>query len=237
VPGQLLGNLAGGPVPPFTGSTSHGGSVQDLDGDTDLDIRCDAGLDVHLELLFSPDPTRRPPVTPVDANSGEVRVAGLNFSLTGNVGDTFINFVRRTNSAGGNIATAAVWVQDGAPKNPPLGAVRQREPGARAHPRAGDDGGGGGAGEHRLLARRRSGRPSGKGQDNVMTRGGHTVAAANDRVRRPGGRRRAWAGPATRRDAGLMLDLRAVAVNGVPISAAGRTARRSTSAAPVIPSR
>src|SRR6185436_7324378 len=36
--GALLGNLSGSVVAPFNGSLFQNGSVQDIDGDTDLDI-------------------------------------------------------------------------------------------------------------------------------------------------------------------------------------------------------
>jgi hypothetical protein len=119
--GSLLGNLAGGPLAPFNASGSQNGSVQDLDGDTDLDIGVAPNGGTPTTGYFVARSSIMEATTPVGPGTGEIRVARFTWTMTGNSGDVFFNFVRRANASGGNIITAAVWSEDGGiPKNPTL---------------------------------------------------------------------------------------------------------------------
>jgi len=108
--GTLLGNLAGGRSAPFTGSSSQNGSVQDIDGDGDLDIGSTGSSVTGKFVARSDAPTVLPPT---DANSGEVQIGQFTFTYTGGAGETFANFITRKNQTGGNLFSAATWFQDG----------------------------------------------------------------------------------------------------------------------------
>jgi hypothetical protein len=116
--GALLGNLSGGPVAPFTGLGSQSGSVQDIDGDGDLDIGVAPNGGTPVIGYFVARTNAPVSGTPISANASEVRVGSFNFTMTGGNPEAFINFVRRANASGGNITTAGVWFEDEVPKNP-----------------------------------------------------------------------------------------------------------------------
>jgi hypothetical protein len=117
--GALLGNLQGGAVAPFADSGSQNGSVQDLDNDGDLDIGVTPNGGTPATGYFLARASAL--VTNgniLDANSEEFKIGEFTFTYTGGGAETFVNFARRANAAGGNITTAGVWSVDGAAKNP-----------------------------------------------------------------------------------------------------------------------
>jgi len=120
----LLGNLAGGRVAPFTGSSSQNGSVQDVDGDTDIDVGS-SGSSVTGKFVARSDSPTVLPALGADPNTGEIQIGQFTFTYTGGGADTFANFIPRTGNAGANLFSAATWFEDGvssAPTIAPYGA-------------------------------------------------------------------------------------------------------------------
>jgi hypothetical protein len=116
--GGLLGNLSGGPVAPFNDSGSQAGSVQDIDHDGDLDVGVTPnGGTPTTGYFIARAAALQPNGVILDANSEEFHIGQFTLSVTGNAGDTSVNFFRRANASGGEDVTAAVWSQDGTAKN------------------------------------------------------------------------------------------------------------------------
>ena len=117
---NYLGNLSANVVAPFNGNGHQNGQVQDLDGDTDLDVGSgpNGGVSTHFFLARS---NAQENGTILDANSEEIQIGTANF--VGGQGGTvaLINFARRASASGGNIGTAAIWFEDGAIKAPTNG--------------------------------------------------------------------------------------------------------------------
>ena len=119
--GSLRGNLAGGTVAPFSDSGSQNGSVQDLDGDGDLDIGvAPNGGTPTTGYFIARAAALQTNGTVVNANTEEFQIGQFTFTVTGSSGELMINFVRRANASGGNITTAGVWAVDGFAKSPVL---------------------------------------------------------------------------------------------------------------------
>jgi hypothetical protein len=116
---RMFGNLAGGAIAPFADSGSQNGSVQDLDGDGDLDIGVTPnGGTPTTGYFIARASALQTNGTVIDANTKEFQVGQFTFTVSPGGSDTFINFVRRANAAGGNITTAGVWSVDGVARNP-----------------------------------------------------------------------------------------------------------------------
>ena len=115
--GPLLGPLSAQLTPPFNGLNSQNGLVQDLDGDTDLDVGSGPNGGVATHFFFARANVAQGG-TAVDANSEEIEIGTATFTVTGTTGHTFVNFARRANASGGNITTAATWFEDGVPTSP-----------------------------------------------------------------------------------------------------------------------
>jgi hypothetical protein len=114
--GSLLGSLAGGPVAPFRDSGFQDGSVQDLDGDTDLDVGVTPnGGTPTTGYFIARASALQTNGTVLDANTEEFRIGQLTFTVGGSSGDTFLNFYIRANASGGNVTTASLWSEDGSP--------------------------------------------------------------------------------------------------------------------------
>jgi hypothetical protein len=118
--GALLGTLAGGVVAPFNSTGFQNGAQVDLDLDGDLDVGAPAnstGAAVS-SFFLARSLFATPGTTVIDANTSEIRIGTFTFTVTGGGPETLINFVRRTDAVGGNLAGAASWFEDGAPKSP-----------------------------------------------------------------------------------------------------------------------
>ena len=109
--GSLLMNVtSGGVVAPFNGSSFQNGSIQDIDGDTDLDLGSTGSTQTGKFFARSAAPTS---VTAIDGNSGEVQIGTLVETLGATGSSANVNFIVRTNATGGNLAAAAAWFEDG----------------------------------------------------------------------------------------------------------------------------
>jgi hypothetical protein len=114
--GGLLGNFAGDRSDPFKASGSQQGSVQDMDGDTDLDIGSSGSAVAGKFVARSGIPTSG--TTIINANTSEVQVGQFTFTYTGGSGTTSFNFIPRTTNSGAPIFSGAVWFEDGSAKGP-----------------------------------------------------------------------------------------------------------------------
>lgn len=109
--GATLGNMAGGVVSPFDGTSFQNGSVQDIDSDGDLDLGSAGSTGGGKFFARSLSPTALDVV--VDANTAKVQIGQLTFTVTAlGAGVTDVNFIPRTDATGGNLAAAALWSQD-----------------------------------------------------------------------------------------------------------------------------
>jgi hypothetical protein len=123
--GGLLGNLSHTTAAPFNGSGSSNGTIQDFDSDGDLDVGS-TGTAAGGKIAYrSPSPT---PVTSViDANTAEVIVGNLLFTVTGAGGNAVVQVIPR----GGVGTGVALWNEDGiaTSKQPATGTFGANPPG------------------------------------------------------------------------------------------------------------
>jgi hypothetical protein len=112
--GGLLGNLSSTVTAPFGSPGYTNGNQADFDSDGDLDVGS-IGTTATNKMAARANP----PVggTPLNANTSEVQIATLLFTVTSGVGSTSINFIPRPTSTG------ALWNEDGVAttKNPTTG--------------------------------------------------------------------------------------------------------------------
>jgi hypothetical protein len=114
--GGLLGNLGGQSlVSPFNGSGSQAGSQQDFDSDGDLDIGSipNGARPQTNSFYLLPRAPGQVDGTTVDANSEDMLLARMNFTVTGGNGGSNIDFVRRQFANGTNDFATATWFEDG----------------------------------------------------------------------------------------------------------------------------
>jgi hypothetical protein len=111
--GLAKGNLSGGVAPGFNDSSHQNGSVTDWDSDGDLDIGVSPTSSSSTGKFFARNATAGGlPLTPINANTGEVLIGQFVFTVTAAGESTVINFLRRNNN-GGNVSVAALWFEDG----------------------------------------------------------------------------------------------------------------------------
>jgi hypothetical protein len=123
--GGLLGNLQHFTAAPFNGSGSSNGTIQDFDSDGDLDVGSTGTAAAGKIAYRSPSPT---PVTNViDANTAEVLVGNLFFTITGGSGPAIVQVIPR----GGAGTGVALWNEDGiaTSKQPATGTFGANPPG------------------------------------------------------------------------------------------------------------
>jgi hypothetical protein len=117
--GVLKGNLAGGVVNGFNDSAHMNGSLTDWDSDGDLDVGLSPTSSSSTGKFFARNATAGGvPLTPINANTGEILIGQFVFTATGIPGpsSTIVNFLRRNNN-GGNVSVAALWFEDGSTVN------------------------------------------------------------------------------------------------------------------------
>jgi hypothetical protein len=111
--GALKGNMTATVSTDFDDSGAQNGSVLDWDSDGDLDIGNNVSNSSPTGKFFARNSSAGgfSALTPVDANTGEVQIGQVIFTVTG--GDTAadINFIKRNNN-GANVNTAALWFED-----------------------------------------------------------------------------------------------------------------------------
>jgi len=125
--GGLLGNLGGSFVTaPFNGSGSQNGSAVDADSDGDLDIGTTpvGGTAATFWIPRSPViDTGGTPVAGSDPAAKEWVVGGATFTVTGNTGETFIDFLNRKNPNNTANVAYGTWNEDTVGKNPVSGTI------------------------------------------------------------------------------------------------------------------
>jgi len=120
--GALLGTMTslGATGPNFNQSGTQNGSQQDLDGDTDLDIGAPLGSTATAATGYFAARNASGSVggtTDLSAQSEEVEIGTMTFTVGSGGTETFVNFVRRASATNGNQTTAGTWFEDGVSKN------------------------------------------------------------------------------------------------------------------------
>jgi hypothetical protein len=113
-PGQIVESNR---ADPFDAFGSSDGEFEDLDGDGDIDLGSNYSGDPYTYFLArSPTPVAGSNF--VGPPAGDRRLLGsVRFTYTGGSGDTSINFVTRKDTNGAELASAALWFEDGVVKN------------------------------------------------------------------------------------------------------------------------